>query len=73
MKSWTVYRFSRARRRCDTRTWGCRGIAARERYSCSSVPPGSDLGNEGWWHLSECGHCATTYGRPFPPVGGEQS
>ena len=46
----TQIRTSRKLRKCER----CRKyIRPGERYARYSAPPGGELGNVGWWHLTE--------------------
>lgn len=49
-----VERVARKRHHCD---WDCeQPIEPGTRYVRWSLPPGSDLGNTGWWSLAGHGH-----------------
>jgi hypothetical protein len=62
----TVVRTARKPHQCDSESSRCtRTIQPGERYAHSSLPPHSDVGNEGWWTAKTCAACATAYGRPI--------
>lgn len=48
----------RKRRRCSGHLAEPHWIAAGERAVWSSLPPNSEIGNEGWWHAVFCMDCA---------------
>lgn len=61
-----VVRTARKTHHCDTQSHRCaRTIQPGERYAHYSLPPNSDMGNEGWWTAKTCAACAIAYDRPI--------
>ncbi|SDZ57249.1 hypothetical protein SAMN05216215_110715 [Saccharopolyspora shandongensis] len=60
----STVRTARKSRGCDA-CWPIRRtIKPGERYlECVASPDHGDLGNTGWWRMSECAGCAHRYGR----------
>lgn len=48
----------RKRRRCDGHLADRHFIEAGQQAVWSSLPPHSEIGNEGWWHAVFCMDCA---------------
>lgn len=48
----------RRRRKCDGHLADPHWIEAGQRAVWSSLPPDSEIGNEGWWHAVFCMDCA---------------
>jgi hypothetical protein len=49
---------ARTRKRCTEDRWNCRNwIEPGEVYLRVALPPGSDLGNTGWWTMNICKGC----------------
>lgn len=72
MRHFRQDRTARKVHRCtaDAGIEGCAGrIRPGDRYQYSSLPPGTDLGNENWWHGKLCRACAAYYGQPVAEVG----
>lgn len=63
-------RTSRKRRRCNGHLSDPHWIEVGERAVWSSLPPDSEYGNEGWWHMVFCLDCAPT--DPTAGDGGEE-
>jgi hypothetical protein len=57
---WTG-RAAQKRYRCESeRITPCAGyIEPGQRYVAMELPPGSEIGNQGWWRLKVCLPCAT--------------
>lgn len=57
---------SRKPRRCT----GCKGRIERGDLYLTHVcaPNHPEVGNSGWWRLTECAACAARYGRPIDPT-----
>jgi hypothetical protein len=63
----TTVRRGRKPRRCDTGTDRCSTISPGELYlEHVAAPNHTDLGNQRWWRMAECGGCAAVCGRPIP-------
>ena len=49
---------ARKRRRCSGHLAEPHMIEVGDLIVWSSLPPDSDIGNEGWWHAAFCADCA---------------
>jgi hypothetical protein len=61
-----TFRTARTRKQCDGDVYNLHMIEPGERYLRTSIPPGSNLGNEHWWTMATCWECLTTCGYTAP-------
>lgn len=62
----------RKRRKCDGHLSDSHWIEAGQQAVWSSLPPHSEVGNEGWWHAVFCMDCAPAECVFLPAEGSAQ-